>query len=210
MCGFILFSQATFAHVIVNELDKMSKTDAAFLYLRLGYQHILPLGADHILFVLSLLLLSPKLKDVIWQCTAFTLAHSVTLGLAIYQIIKPETRIVEPLIALSIAYVAMENIISPKMKASRIGIIFLFGLVHGMGFASALAQMGLPQNAYLTTLIMFNVGVELGQLTIILLAWFLLFKWFASKPYYRKSIVIPVSMVIVVIAGYWVIQRILL
>src|SRR5882757_6408711 len=112
----LLISQPIWAHVIVNELEKMSKTDAALAYLRLGYIHILPLGFDHILFVLSLFLLSPKLKPVLWQATAFTLAHSVTLGLAMYHVITPPSKIVEPVIALSIMYVALENIFSPKLK----------------------------------------------------------------------------------------------
>lgn len=203
----LLLTQSLSAHVIVGELEKMSKTDAAFLYLKLGYRHIIPLGFDHILFVLSLFLLSPKLKPVLWQATAFTLAHSVTLGLAMYHVITPAARIVEPIIALSIMYVALENIISPKLKTSRIGVVFLFGLVHGMGFANALGRLGLPQNSYLSSLVMFNVGVELGQITIILLAYFLLGKWFGNKPYYRKRIVIPISIFIMLIAGYWTIQR---
>src|SRR3981081_3302001 len=155
-------------HVIVGELEKMSRADAAVLYLKLGYKHIIPLGYDHILFVLSLFLLSPKLKPVLWQATAFTIAHSVTLGLATYHVINPPARIVEPLIALSILYVALENIFSPRLKPSRVGVVFLFGLVHGMGFAGALGQLGLPKDAYLTCLVMFNLGVELGQLTVIL------------------------------------------
>ncbi len=197
------------AHVIVKELDKMSGTDAAFVYIELGYHHILPLGLDHILFVLSLFLLSPKLKPVFWQASAFTVAHTITLGLAMYHIISPPANIVEPLIALSILYVALENIISPRLKPSRIGVVFLFGLVHGLGFAGALGQLGLPVNAYLISLVMFNVGVELGQLTIILMAYFLMAKWFGTKPYYRSRIVIPVSALIVVIAGFWTAQRIL-
>jgi HupE / UreJ protein len=201
-------SQPLWAHAIVGELEKMSKTDAAVLYLVLGYKHILPLGFDHILFVLSLFLLSPKLKPVLWQATAFTIAHSVTLGLAMYNVIKIPSTIIEPLIALSILYVALENIFSPRLKTSRIGIVFIFGLVHGLGFAGALGSLGLPQNAYLLSLVMFNVGVELGQLTIILLAYFLLAKWFGKKPYYRKAIVIPLSALIAAIAAFWTIQRI--
>jgi len=197
-----------FAHVIVQELDKLSGTDAAWVYLKLGYNHILPLGLDHILFVLSLFMLSPKLKPLLWQATAFTVAHSITLGLAMYHIISPPAQIVEPLIALSILYVSLENIFSPRLKASRIGVVFLFGLVHGMGFAGALGQLGLPQDAYLLSLVMFNVGVELGQLTIILSAWFLLGKWFGNKPYYRARIVIPISVIIAVIASVWTVQRI--
>lgn len=202
-----LISQPLWAHVIVGELEKLSKTEAAMVYLGLGYKHILPLGFDHILFILSLFLLSPKLKPVLWQATAFTVAHSVTLGLAMYHVITPPSKIVEPVIALSIMYVALENIFSPKLKTSRIGVVFLFGLVHGMGFAGALGQLGLPKNAYLISLVMFNVGVELGQLTVILTAYFLLAKWFGDKPYYRKRIVIPLSVIIAIIAAYWTVQR---
>lgn len=204
---FLLISQPLWAHVIVGELEKMSKGEAALVYLGLGYKHILPLGFDHILFILSLFLLSPKLKPVLWQATAFTVAHSVTLGLAMYHVITPPAKIVEPVIALSILYVALENIFSPKLKTSRIGVVFLFGLVHGMGFAGALGQLGLPRNSYLISLIMFNVGVELGQLTVILTAYFVLARYFGDKPYYRKYIVIPLSIMIALIATYWTIQR---
>ena len=196
-----------FLHVIVGELEKMSRTDAAVLYLKLGYRHIIPLGFDHILFVLSLFLLSPKLKPVLWQATAFTIAHSVTLGLAMYHVINPPARIVEPLIALSILYVALENIFSPRLKASRVGVVFLFGLVHGLGFAGSLGQLGLPSHSYLLSLVMFNAGVELGQITIILLAFFLLGYWFGEKPYYRPRIVVPLSAVIALVALFWTVQR---
>lgn len=203
----LLISQPLWAHVVVGELEKMSGASAAWVYLKLGYRHILPLGFDHILFILSLFLLSPKLKPVLFQATAFTIAHSVTLGLAMYHVITPPARIVEPVIALSIMYVALENIFSPKLKTSRIGVVFLFGLVHGMGFAGALGQLGLPKNSYLISLIMFNVGVELGQLTVIITAYFLLARWFGDKPYYRKRVVIPLSVIIALIASYWTIQR---
>lgn len=196
------------AHVVVQELDNISKTDAVMVYLMLGYKHILPLGFDHILFVLSLFLLSPTLKSILIQSTAFTLAHSVTLCLAAYQVIHPPSRIIEPLIALSIVYVAMENILSPRLKPSRIGIVFLFGLVHGLGFAGALAEMGLPKNAYFTSLIMFNVGVELGQVTVILLAWFCMAKWFSQKSFYRSRMVIPLSLIIAITAAFWTVERI--
>lgn len=204
----LLFHSTGFAHASVIDLEQMSKSDTVFLYVKLGYQHILPLGIDHILFVLSLFLLNPKLKPVLMQATAFTVAHTVTLGLSMYQIINPPTAIVEPLIAISIVYVAVENIISPKLKPSRIGVVFLFGLIHGMGFASVLGQLGLPENAYLTSLLMFNVGVELGQITVIVSAYFLLAFWFGNKPYYRKFIVIPLSSCIALIAIFWTIQRI--
>ena len=202
-----LITNNLFAHDVEGELAKIGKTEAAILYLQLGFTHIIPLGFDHILFVLSLFLLSPKLKPVLWQATAFTIAHSITLGLAMFKVITPNAAIVEPVIALSILYVALENIFSPRLKKSRIGIVFLFGLVHGMGFANALGSLGLPQNAYITSLVMFNVGVELGQITVILAAFLLFGKWFGDKPYYRKYIVIPLSILIALMAAYWTIER---
>ena len=202
-----LISQSLFAHD-VEGLSKLSKTEVLGIYLQLGYTHILPLGIDHILFVLSLFLLNPKLKPILWQATAFTVAHTITLGLAMYGVIKPPANIVEPIIALSIMYVALENIISNKLRASRIGIVFLFGLIHGMGFASALTSLGLPKNAYLESLLTFNLGVELGQVTIILAAFLLLGLPFGNKPYYRKRIVVPLSIIIAVIAAYWTVERI--
>lgn len=204
------FAFSAFAHVIVGELENLSRTDTAILYLKLGYKHILPLGFDHILFVLSLFLLSSKLKPVLWQSLTFTVAHSVTLGLAMYSVIKVPSAIVEPLIALSIVYVALENVFVEKLRPSRLGIVFLFGLIHGLGFASALGSLGLPQNSFFTSLVMFNVGVELGQLTVILIAFFLVGKWFSQKPYYHKYIVAPLSLLIAGIALFWVIQRTLL
>lgn len=211
IAGFMLLAllacQSLPAHD-VEGLSKLSKSEVAGIYLQLGFTHILPLGVDHILFVLGLFLLNPKLKPILWQATAFTLAHTITLGLAMYQIIKPPGNIVEPVIALSIMYVALENIFSPRLKASRIGIVFLFGLIHGMGFASALTELGLPKNAYFSSLLMFNTGVELGQVTIILAAYFLLGKPFGKESFYRKKVVIPLSAIIAVIAAYWTVQRI--
>ena len=202
-----IFPQTANAHAI-TDLSKLSRTDVSLIYLKLGYTHIIPLGVDHILFVLSIFFLNPKLKPVIMQATAFTVAHSITLGLAMYGWITPPSYIIEPVIALSIFFVAMENIITDKLKPSRIAIVFAFGLIHGMGFASALTELGLPRNQFFTSLIMFNVGVELGQISIILLAWFLIGKWFGNKPWYRKRVVIPISAIIAVIALYWTIQRI--
>ena len=204
---FLLSSNTIFAHDVVRELDNMTRTDAAALYLKLGYQHILPLGLDHILFVVSLFLLSAKLKSLLWQSLTFTVAHSITLGLAMYNVIKLPAGIVEPLIALSIMYVALENVFTSKLRRSRIAVVFLFGLIHGLGFAGALSNLGLPQNAYLTSLVMFNIGVELGQLTVILIAFFLFGKWFGHKPWYHKYVVTPLSLVIAAIALLWVIQR---
>jgi hypothetical protein len=207
---FLFSTGLLHAHVVVRELENMSKTDTAVLYLKLGYKHILPLGLDHILFVVSLFLLSARLKPLLWQSFTFTIAHSITLGLAMYNVIRIPASVVEPLIALSIMYVALENVFVKKLRTSRIAVVFLFGLIHGLGFAGALSSLGLPQNAYLTSLVMFNVGVELGQLTVILIAFLLIGKWFGNKPYYHKYFVTPLSLVIAAIALFWVIQRTLL
>ena len=99
--------------------------------------------------------------------TAFTVAHSITLGLSIYGVVALPPRVVEPLIALSIAYVAIENLITRELHAWRIGVVFLFGLLHGLGFAGVLRELGLPRGEFLTALLSFNVGVELGQLSVI-------------------------------------------
>ncbi len=195
------------AHALNFDFSKMSRTDIGFAYLKLGYEHIIPLGIDHILFVLSIFLLSPQLKKVIWQATAFTVAHSITLGLAMYGVIKPPSAIIEPVIALSIVFVAVENIITQKLNPFRVAIIFLFGLVHGVGFASVLVGLGLPEKEFVTALITFNIGVEIGQITVILLGFFLVGIWFGKKEWYHKRIVIPASVVIALIALYWTIER---
>ena len=201
-------SLACFAHALDYDFSKMSRTDIGLAYLKLGFEHIVPKGTDHILFVLSVFLLSPKLNKVIWQATAFTVAHSITLGLALYGVIKPPADIIEPVIALSIVMVALENVITSQLHPWRIIIIFLFGLVHGMGFASVLIGLGLPQKEFLTALLTFNLGVEFGQITVILLAWFIIGKWFGNRSWYRQRIVIPLSVLIAIIALYWTIERV--
>lgn len=194
-----------FAHAI--DMSGFSNTEVGLIYLKLGFTHIIPLGLDHILFVLCLFFLNDNLKTVILQATAFTVAHSITLGLAMYNVITPPAHIVEPVIALSIMFVAIENMISDTLKPSRIFIVFAFGLIHGMGFASVLTDLGLPADRFVNALITFNLGVELGQIAVILAAWLLVGKWFHKKDWYRNRIVIPVSGVIAVIALYWTIER---
>ncbi len=185
----------------------MSTGSAVWTYLVLGVKHIIPLGFDHILFILSLFLLSPNLKMVGLQASAFTLAHSITLGLAMYRLFNPPPVIVEPLIAASILFVALANIFRPGLHPSRIVIIFMFGLVHGLGFANVLTGLGLPENRYFLSLIMFNVGVEIGQFTIILVAYALYLLLQARHIAYRKYVVIPASTCIAAISFYWTIQR---
>lgn len=204
----VLLSIAGFAFAHTgDELAGLPRSVIASLYLELGFKHIIPLGLDHILFVVCLYLLNPNLKSVIWQATAFTIAHSITLGLAMYGYISPPSSLVEPLIALSIFYVAVENIFTEKLKPTRLLVVFLFGLLHGTGFASVLTDLGLPPNEYATGLICFNVGVELGQISVILGCWALFGVWFGKKPWYKKRIVIPLSVLIGIVALYWTIER---
>lgn len=196
------------AHVIKYELDKIDHASVFWEYMVIGYEHIIPLGLDHILFIVCVFFLNTSLKQIIWQASMFTIAHSITLGLAIYGVITPPADIVEPLIALSIVLLAIENIFHKQVKPWRMIMVFLFGLVHGMGFAGALSDLGMPQQAFATALVSFNVGVEFGQLTIILLMYFTVNRFLSGKVWYRQRIVIPTSVVIALIAGYWTIERI--
>ncbi len=198
---------ASHAHPNDEAMAKLSRSDVFFVYLQLGFKHIIPLGFDHILFILSLFLLSPKLKTILWQATAFTIAHSITLGLAMNDIISAPPHIIEPIIALSIMFVALENVITDKLKPTRIIIVFAFGLIHGLGFAGVLSELGLPKKEFYNALISFNVGVELGQIAVIFGAWFLFGKWFSQKPWYRRRIVNPLSILIALIALYWTVER---
>lgn len=175
-------------------------------YLWLGYTHILPKGLDHILFVLGIFLLSARLKPMLMQVTAFTIAHSITLGLSIYGILSLPSRIVEPLIALSIAYVATENLVTRELKPWRLALVFMFGLLHGLGFAGVLRELGLPRDEFLTALLTFNLGVEGGQLTVIAAA-MLAVSPLMKKGWYRQRVVIPASVLIAMVGLYWTIVR---
>ncbi len=175
-------------------------------YLALGLTHIVPRGLDHVLFVLGLFLLSPRWRSVFWQVSAFTIAHSITLGLGMCGVIDVPPAIVEPLIALSIAFVAIENLMRADLHPWRLAMVFGFGLVHGLGFAGVLNALGLPRRDFLTALVSFNVGVEGGQLLVIAGA-FALVGWYQGQPSYRTRVVLPASLAIASIAIYWTIER---
>jgi hydrogenase/urease accessory protein HupE len=177
-------------------------------FLALGFTHIIPYGLDHILFVLGLFLFSTNLRPLFIQVTAFTIAHSLTLGLAMLGVFSLPARVVEPLIALSIAVVAIENIFFRKMRPSRWMIVFGFGLVHGLGFAGALRDLGLPEGQFLKTLISFNLGVEGGQLAVIAAASALTL-WMWRKPWYFRFVVTPISAGIALVGLYWAVTRFL-
>jgi hydrogenase/urease accessory protein HupE len=172
-----------------------------------GFIHVLPKGLDHILFVLGLFLLSRSVRPLLLQVTMFTLAHSVTLALATLGYVKVPTSIVEPIIAASIAAVALENIFHPRYTSWRLVIVFIFGLVHGLGFASVLSDLNLPQASLVVGLIGFNFGVEGAQLTVIAAA-LLVTCWLRSPERYRQWIVIPGSALIAAIGLWWAVERV--
>ncbi|MFD0616115.1 HupE/UreJ family protein [Paenibacillus sp. GCM10027629] len=172
-------------------------------YFVLGIEHIL-IGYDHLLFLLALVLIASRFKDALKIVTAFTIAHSITLFLVASGRIQVIPSWVEALIALSICYVAVENIFVQKAKWRWL-LTALFGLIHGMGFAGALAETGLPKDNLIGTLLMFNLGVETGQLMVLCLLLPLLL-WLRRFPWYRKMM-ISTSCLIFVLAFYWLLQR---
>jgi hydrogenase/urease accessory protein HupE len=206
---FIIIYQPVFAHAINYAMEQAPTSEVWLYYGKLGYLHILPYGLDHILFVIGLCLLSNNIKVIAYQATAFTIAHSITLALSLKGLIAAPPAIVEPIIALSIAFIAVENIMLKELKSWRVVVIFLFGLIHGMGFASSLNEIGLPRNQFIESVAAFNLGVELGQLTIIVMVYGLLIRFFGQRAWYRPRIVLPLSAVIAAIAVFWTIERIL-
>lgn len=193
-------SQATMSQTIIE-------------YIILGIEHIVPKGLDHILFIFGIFFFAVKLKPLLWQVTMFTLAHSLTLILASLKLVFIPASIIEPLIALSIGYVALENIYQKQgqfhssSNAIRYAVIFFFGLIHGLGFAFVLEDIGLPTGQLILSLLSFNIGVEIAQIGLVVLAYLLMF--YPSKQlWYRKAIQIPCSLVIGLIGIYWFFERV--
>jgi len=176
-------------------------------YIGIGFTHIVPKGLDHILFVVGLFLLSPRLKPLLIQITAFTVAHSVTLALAMLGVISLPASIVEPLIALSIVYIAIENLATNRLSPWRPFVVFGFGLLHGLGFAGVLTEFGLTPTHFVSGLIGFNVGVEAGQLAVVAACYALFGAWFSDKSWYRARVTMPMSLAIGCMAIWWVAER---
>lgn len=161
------------------------------------------------MFVLGLFFSSLLLAGLLWQITAFTLAHSITLGLASLGLIAAPGSVVEPLIALSIVWIAIENCVFKQASKWRPIVVFGFGLLHGLGFAAVLSEYGLPRNDLLASLLAFNLGVELGQVSVILAAFGLTF-WARKKKWYRFAVQLPASIGIGLVGAYWFIERTIL
>jgi len=185
------------------------------LYIKIGIGHILPGGADHILFVLAIFLASVRVKALVWQISAFTVAHTATLALAASGIITPSSAVVEPLIAFTIAFVAIENLVFKDMTKWRPLVVFGFGLIHGLGFAGFFGELGLPPGQFWSALIGFNVGVEVGQLSVIALAALIgigvrrMLRDPAGVAGYRRYVVRPGSALIGLTGLWWGITRLL-
>ena len=176
-------------------------------YTHLGFKHIIPKGLDHILFVLALFLLTPKIKPLLLQVSIFTLAHTITLFLGVLNLITIPSIIVEPIIALSICFIAIENLFTENIRKTRPYIIFIFGLLHGLGFAGILNEIGISDGLFISSLISFNVGVELGQISVIFLFYVFIALLFQKRLWYRNRVTRPLSLIIASIGLYWFIQR---
>lgn len=199
------------AKFVDEEGNPRSALDTGLVFADVGIQHILPGGLDHILFVLALFLTSQRLRDLVIQISTFTVAHTATLGLTASGVLDPPASIVEPLIALSIAFVAVENIYFRDMTRWRPAIVFGFGLFHGMGFAGFVREVGLPPEQFWSSLIGFNIGVEIGQLSVVALAALLSIPikrvLQGSRFHYRQIVVIPTSLIIAGIGLWWAVTR---
>jgi hypothetical protein len=189
-------------------VERMPWNRQLWMYLRLGFHHIVPEGTDHILFVLGLFFLGITWRKLLFQTSVFTVAHATTLFLSTYGIFSLPSKYVEPAIALSIAFIALENVFNPKLGPGRLAVVFCFGLIHGLGFASSLSEVPFPKHQFLIALLGFNFGVDAGQLFIIGLA-FLAVGWFRNRPWFRARIAIPCSCAIAAIGVFWAVQRII-
>ena len=192
----------------IRRLSAMSWSKKMYIFIKAGFEHIIPQGLDHILFVLGLFFSTLKLRSLILQVTAFTFAHSITLALAALGFVKLQLSVVEPLIFLSIVWVAFENTFFKKTTKWRPLVVFTFGLLHGLGFATLLTQYGLPKDNFISLLLAFNVGVEFGQFAVLLAA-FILIRLIYLKTEYKNQLKIPASILIGCIGLFWFIESLI-
>ncbi len=177
-------------------------------FLKLGVEHILT-GYDHLLFLFGLLIVTQRFTSALKIISCFTIAHSITLAAATLNIVRVPSSIVEPIIAASIAYIGIENLFHKGMPSWRWVLTFGFGLIHGLGFASALRDMGVGSNgsAIAVPLVCFNLGVELGQIAVTLLVLPVLWK-LRTNPVFLRRWVPACSVAVALAGGYWLIQRV--
>ena len=192
----------------IRRLSAMSWSKKIYIFIKAGFEHIIPQGIDHILFVLGLFFSTLKLRSLILQVTAFTFAHSITLALAALGFVKLQLSVVEPLIFLSIVWVAFENTFFKKTTKWRPLVVFSFGLLHGLGFATLLTEYGLPKDNFISLLLAFNVGVEFGQLAVLLAA-FMLIRLIYLRSEYKNQLKIPASILIGCTGLFWFIESLI-
>ena len=204
---FTTYLQPAERSSLISQQTRSSALSTTIEYLVLGIEHIVPKGLDHILFIIGIFFYAIKFKPLLLQVTMFTVAHSITLILASFNLIFIPATIVEPLIALSISYVAIENIFQRRSTLLRYLIIFIFGLIHGLGFAFVLGDIGLNTSQLVLSLISFNIGVEIAQIAIIILA-SIIFIIPSRQSWYRAFLQIPISIIISMIGLYWFIERV--
>ena len=191
-----------------RRLGAMSLIKKIEVFIKAGFEHIIPKGLDHIVFVLGLFFSFKSVKSLFYQVTSFTVAHSLTLIIAAFGIINLPSSLVEPLIAISIIWIGFENCLIKRPGKIRNIIVFIFGLLHGLGFASVLSAYGLPKDNFTSLLLAFNIGVELGQITVIFLAFIITYITF-NKNWKREIVRIPASIAISFIGIFWFIERII-
>jgi hydrogenase/urease accessory protein HupE len=172
-----------------------------------GIHHIL-IGPDHVLFLVGLLLLGGSIRRLLLVVTAFTVAHSITLSLAALNIVTPPARIIEPAIALSIVYVGVDNLMVGRGRDLRAVIAFTFGFIHGFGFANVLREMGLPSRALGWSLFSFNVGVEIGQLFVVVLVTSALLALRSRSEAAGRRLAFAGSLVVIAMGAFWFVQRV--
>ncbi|WXU00029.1 MAG: hypothetical protein Ctma_0734 [Catillopecten margaritatus gill symbiont] len=192
----------------INHPEPVSKMQRLTQFIAIGFDHVIPQGWDHILFIIGMALSSLLWRKLLLLVTTFTLAHTLTLGLAMWGVVEISPRIIEPLIAFSIAYIAIENLFLNQSITRKSILVFFFGLIHGLGFATMLQSFKMTNDNFSTTLIGFNVGVELAQITIVLSVISALLIIRTLKLDYRKLAVIPASILISLIGIWWGIERI--
>lgn len=201
----VLHKRAPAATVVLGEAE-VSAGRSVGEYFKLGVEHII-IGTDHLVFLLGLVLVGGRLRSLVAVITAFTLGHSVSLALATLNVWTPSGTLVEPAIALSIAYVGVENFFA-KDAAGRWKITLPFGFIHGFGFAGVLADLGLPADAVVPALLLFNLGVEAGQLMVLAVLLPVLL-WLGRQGWYQRGRgVWWISGAIVAAGLYWFVERV--
>jgi hydrogenase/urease accessory protein HupE len=183
----------------------METTNASWTgFFNLGMLHILT-GYDHLLFLLALLLRKQTFKQYAAIITSFTIAHSITISLAVLGIVDLPSRFIEATIAFSIFYVAVENLFRKEIN-HRWGLTFIFGLIHGLGFANILKEMDIPKSQLVSSLLSFNIGIEAVQLILVIL--FLPVLSFLQRPPYSQRIIQIGSIIIILLGGFWFLERV--